>query len=184
MNLFRLLPRRKLSLVWQGLFRTERTGRTPKRFSQGAGEPRQRATVRHNGGVQAPFLLDGCRFLFLADLSASRAADASTGGGGGNETGRKPPGTTEFAADCDSLRSFDTRAGDGARTHDSHVGNVAVVGTSINPIETCADTPSDVVLSVAQLPADPDLALVVQSWAGLPPHIRAAVLALVTCATG
>jgi hypothetical protein len=67
---------------------------------------------------------------------------------------------------------------------DSRVGNVAVAGTSTNPLDTCGDIPPDVALCVAQLPTDPDLARVVTAWKTLPPHIRAAVLALVTCASG
>jgi integrase len=55
-----------------------------------------------------------------------RVVDASTSGGAGNGTGRKPVETTEFEAGCDSLRLPASRAGDGARTHDSHVGNVAL----------------------------------------------------------
>jgi hypothetical protein len=76
------------------------------------------------------------------------------------------------------------RAGDGARTHDSHVGNVAVAGTSSNPVNTSGDTSPDVALSVAQLLTDPTLVRVVSAWGGLPPYIRAAVLALVTSANG
>ncbi len=40
--------------------------------------------------------------------------------------GRNPLNAQEVAADCDSSRRMVFRAGDGARTHDSHVGNVAL----------------------------------------------------------
>ena len=40
--------------------------------------------------------------------------------------GLKPLIHQGVEAGCERLMSFETRAGDGARTHDSHVGNVAL----------------------------------------------------------
>jgi hypothetical protein len=51
---------------------------------------------------------------------------ATAMGEGGNDTGHKPLKNKKFEAGCASLSLSDTRAGDGARTHDSHVGNVAL----------------------------------------------------------
>src|SRR5262249_18984979 len=92
--------------------------------------------------------------------------------------GRRPPG---FAA---SRPTRLARAGDGARTHDSHVGNVA------NPLpkpHTTQSSYGETPCSVArQLPTkaetDPDLARVIDAWARAPPAIKAAVLALVGAA--
>jgi integrase len=55
-----------------------------------------------------------------------RLVDATTRGGAGNDSGHKPLEITEFEAGCERLIPHEIRAGDGARTHDSHVGNVAL----------------------------------------------------------
>jgi hypothetical protein len=76
-----------------------------------------------------------------------------------------------------------SRAGDGARTHDSHVGNADVPGHNPCNGNTYGDAVGEVALRVAQLPTDPDLARVVEAWPHLPEAIRRAVLALVGSAT-
>jgi len=68
------------------------------------------------------------------------------------------------------------RTGDGGfaiRLHNSE--NAANQGVS-------EEAAAVVALRVAQLPADPDLASVVEAWPELPEHIRAAVLALIQTA--
>jgi len=71
---------------------------------------------------------------------------------------------------------IDLRAGDGARTHDSHVGNAENEDTNLIHDKTLR--PMSV--SVArQLPNDPDFARLAAAWAGLPEPIRRAVLALI-----
>src|SRR5262249_48979631 len=55
-----------------------------------------------------------------------RAVDTTEGTRGENTIGRELLILPGLAADCDSLRAVESRAGDGARTHDSHVGKVSV----------------------------------------------------------
>jgi hypothetical protein len=57
-------------------------------------------------------------------------------------------------------------------------------GTGANAATTCDKTASAYPLLTPVAPADPGLAVVMSSWPTLPEHIKAAVLALVTTATG
>ena len=76
-----------------------------------------------------------------------------------------------------------SRAGDGIRTHDVQLGNVARADSPVKQdndlgryppaLARCLHTDAD---------PDPDLARVVKAWPDLPPHIKAAVLALVQTA--
>ncbi len=67
------------------------------------------------------------------------------------------------------------RAGDGARTHDSHVGNADADDAKDNP----ANGLHLLSVSVArQLHSDPDFSRLAAAWQDLPTHIRAAMLAL------
>ncbi len=55
-----------------------------------------------------------------------RIADVRASAGAEKPTGRNPLNLQGVEAGCGPLRIVDSRAGDGARTHDSHVGNVAL----------------------------------------------------------
>jgi excisionase family DNA binding protein len=55
-----------------------------------------------------------------------RLVEARRGGEDGNAAGPNPLIYQGVEAGCERLIPFETRAGDGARTHDSHVGNVAL----------------------------------------------------------
>ncbi len=71
---------------------------------------------------------------------------------------------------------FSSRAGDGARTHDSLVGNVETEDANVNP----ANDLRSLRASVAQwLPNDPDFARLAAAWPDLPEPIRRAVLAII-----
>jgi hypothetical protein len=87
------------------------------------------------------------------------------------------------------------RAGDGARTHDSHVGNAEIADAKANDSKELrreADSvctgfaptrPNSLPAAPAPPPAtDPDLAHVLDAWPTLPAHIKAAILALVATA--
>ncbi len=82
------------------------------------------------------------------------------------------------------LRVFESRAGDGARTHDSHVGNAVVAGAEALPANDLRQGPAALTRPLPNAAdADPDLARVVAAWPGLPEAIRRAVLALVGAST-
>jgi len=55
-----------------------------------------------------------------------RLADTDGESRGRNTTGRNSQVSQGVEAGCNPVRAVDRRAGDGARTHDSHVGNVAL----------------------------------------------------------
>ena len=55
-----------------------------------------------------------------------RRIETGRGGEARNAAGPNPLISQGVEAGCDRLIPFETRAGDGARTHDSHVGNVAL----------------------------------------------------------
>ena len=55
-----------------------------------------------------------------------RPGEAGTKGEREMATGRKPLIFKGIEASCERMILSDARAGDGGRTHDSHVGNVAL----------------------------------------------------------
>jgi hypothetical protein len=74
----------------------------------------------------------------------------------------------------------DVRAGDGIRTHDVQLGNAAVVSHLDEAVlGVTSEDGKLLAVSLPARPADAELARVVEAWPDLPPHIRAAVLALV-----
>jgi hypothetical protein len=73
------------------------------------------------------------------------------------------------------------RAGDGARTHDSHVGKLET--TDAKDIQD-NDLRQRLAALTRILHADPDLARVVEAWLDLSEALRRAVLALVGSANG
>ena len=78
------------------------------------------------------------------------------------------------------LFSLHLRAGDGARTHDSHVGNVEPSilklhsGNDLHP-----ETPSACCPACRTPAEDADLGRIVEAWPNLPPAIKAGIMALV-----
>jgi hypothetical protein len=115
-----------------------------------------------------------------------RAVDGDRAAGSPNATSPNTLPLQGVEAGCVRLMPSDARAGDGARTHDSHVGNADASRPTV-------DASNDLRHSKPQLspqlapgaetpPADSDLARVAAAWPHLPPHIKAAVLALVGAA--
>ncbi len=95
-------------------------------------------------------------------------------------TGRNPLILQGVAAGCASLRTGESRAGDGARTHDSHVGNAEIAGAEAKPVNDLRQTDPALTHPLhTAAPTDPDLARVVEAWSDLPEPIRRAVLALI-----
>jgi hypothetical protein len=70
--------------------------------------------------------------------------------------------------------------GDRTRTGDILIHSHKVAERKVLPGNSSGDNPSQLAVPLArQGPPDPDLAHVIEGWAGLPSHIKAAVLALV-----
>jgi hypothetical protein len=82
------------------------------------------------------------------------------------------------------LSTLDKRVSDGTRTRDSQIHNLEPISHNSNCSNTYGEPQSPLALPLAQEsskpPAtDPDLARLLDAWPDLPPHIRAAVLALI-----
>ena len=79
-----------------------------------------------------------------------------------------------------AVGGFSARAGDGARTHDSHVGNLEPSilklhsGNDLHP-----ETPSACCPACRTPAEDADLGRIVEAWPNLPPAIKAGIMALV-----
>jgi hypothetical protein len=103
---------------------------------------------------------------------------------GEKDAGRNLLSLQVVAAIRDRLIPAGARAGDGARTHDSHVGNVEnPLPKPLMPQGIYGELPSSV---AHQLPTaaeiDPDLKCVIDAWSKLSQPLKAAVLALVQTA--
>jgi hypothetical protein len=99
---------------------------------------------------------------------------------GGPETVQLPA-RLSVGAGWEPLMTPEARAGDGARTHDSHVGNADMPVRNLDTEQAVASIDT-LRLHGPYTPADPDLARVLRAWPELPDHIKAAVLALLSAA--
>jgi hypothetical protein len=79
---------------------------------------------------------------------------------------------------------FPSRAGDRIRTGDVQLGNAASANSTHNQDnELQRQAPALAVRLRTVAETDTDLARLIEAWPALPPHIRAAVLALVGAAS-
>jgi hypothetical protein len=97
-------------------------------------------------------------------------------GEGGVWRKTKPLATQGVESGCDSLTSIDLRAGDGARTHDSHVGNAETENARDNSDKDLGKPHPALTLN---LHTDPDFTRLANAWQDLPAPIRRAVMALI-----
>jgi len=86
-------------------------------------------------------------------------------------------------AGCDRLRAVDSRAGDGIRTHDVQLGNVARDGQGSKPDKDLRQQAPALTRHLhGKAALDSDLARILDAWPDLPEPIRAAMLAMVASA--
>jgi hypothetical protein len=74
--------------------------------------------------------------------------------------------------------------GDRTRTGDNQIHSLTLTGHKpVAPQGTCGEDAPPVARQLhTEAETDPDLAQLIDAWSGLPPHIKAAILALVKSA--